>query len=189
MSKSPVPNRDLLHLRVGQPLAADCSLLAAREAIRQLMYQYCRGVDRREWAAVEACFHADALDDHCGGVLRTPAELVSWLSKRHLRTTSSFHMVMNVAFLIEDFDQVRTESLCWARQRYRAGTGDRHLEVACRYLDRLEFRDGIWAIGHRQVVYEWLEDCAATSPQVPPGIAGDVSRRDREDPVFAFLAR
>jgi hypothetical protein len=160
---------------------------ATRETIRGLLFQYCRGIDRREWPTVLACFHEDAVDDHGGGVLRGPAEFVEWLGKRHLRTTSSFHVVMNTSFLRMRESEVRTESLCWARQRYACSEGERQLDIGCRYLDRFERRAGKWAIAHRKVVYEWVDDRESSNPCVPEGIADDMSRRDRSDALYAFL--
>ena len=136
-----------------------------------------------------ACFHGNALDDHGGGMVRSPVQFVEWLIKRHSRMTSSFHVVMNISFLLESAEEIRTESLCWARQRYGDGVKEHRRDVGCRYLDLFERRSGNWAIAHRKVVFEWSEDREIDIPQVPSNIAEDTSRRDRSDPIFAFLAR
>ena len=38
--------------------------LIAREQIRDVVYRYARGVDRRDFALVRGCYHPDATDDH-----------------------------------------------------------------------------------------------------------------------------
>jgi hypothetical protein len=173
----------------GPPGEGEATSWATREIIRGLLYQYCRGIDRREWPTVLECFHEDAVDDHGGGAIRGPAEFVEWLRKRHVRTTSSFHVVMNTSFLLMRDHEVRTESLCWARQRYDCSEGERQVDIGCRYLDLFEQRGGKWAIAHRKVVYEWVEDREACSRTARADIADDMSRRDRDDPIFEFLAR
>ena len=171
------------------PQRADCAASwERREIVNGLLYQYCRGIDRREWPTVAACFHDDAVDDHGTGLLRSPTELIEWLSKRHVHITSSFHIVMNVSFLLEQEDSIRTESLCMARQRSGENGKERQKEVGCRYLDLFERRDGRWAIAHRKVVFEWIEDKPLDGPGVPDGII-NVSRRDRTDPIFDFLSQ
>ncbi|MEY3566868.1 MAG: hypothetical protein RLZ19_882, partial [Actinomycetota bacterium] len=38
--------------------------VVAREHIRDVVYRYARGVDRRDFDLVRSCYHPDATDDH-----------------------------------------------------------------------------------------------------------------------------
>jgi len=38
--------------------------LVARNAITEVLYRYCRGVDRRDWELLRSCYHPEAQDDH-----------------------------------------------------------------------------------------------------------------------------
>ena len=51
----------------------------AENAIRRTLYRYCRGIDRRGFELVRACYHSDALDDH-GTTLAV--SMASWITPR-----------------------------------------------------------------------------------------------------------
>ena len=49
--------------------------LLDRIELRDLVMRYCRGIDRRDFALVRACYHDNAIDDHgsmfCGSADRS----------------------------------------------------------------------------------------------------------------------
>jgi hypothetical protein len=49
-----------------EPAASTARLdrLADQQEVRDVIYRYCRGIDRRDYDLVRACYHADATDDH-----------------------------------------------------------------------------------------------------------------------------
>ncbi|MDH4365910.1 MAG: nuclear transport factor 2 family protein, partial [Acidimicrobiia bacterium] len=38
--------------------------LLAKEEIREVLFRYCRGIDRLDFDLVESCYHPGAYDDH-----------------------------------------------------------------------------------------------------------------------------
>jgi hypothetical protein len=174
---------------VTRPSGPDGPDLVRRAVVTDVLYRYCRGVDRKDWDTVRGCFHPDAVDTH-GAVDGTVEDLIQWTASKHERVPQSMHMLTNIGFLAESATTVVTETYCSVRQRIERG-GDRpaaHLAVGCRYLDRFEHRGGEWRIAHRTVVYEWVDhlaverDLLATDPSLPR------SRRDREDPSYLLHA-
>lgn len=130
--------------------------LAAHVQIRQVLYRYCRGVDRGDAALLKSVYHPEAIDIH--GSWEGPGEefaerIVRSLDEPH---GASQHHLTNV--LIElDGDRAAVESYFIAFHPYDPADGDTEkiAFVGGRYLDRFERRDDDWRIVHRQVVLDW----------------------------------
>jgi ketosteroid isomerase-like protein len=138
--------------------------VADESAIREVVYRYCRGIDRRQFDLVRSCYHPDATDDHGaykGGVDGFIEHCQAGLS-RYERT---MHFIGNL--LIEvDGDQAKSEAYTIAYHRLspREERPARDHIVAFRYLDRFERRGGQWRIRERICVFDWTR----TDP-VPKG--------------------
>lgn len=156
------------------------------EQIRELLYRYARGVDRRDWDLVRSCYQADATDWH--GQYRGGVDgLVAQMRERHARIDSSMHFISNV--LIEVCgDTATSEAYCQAYLRSPGAPGRATTRtVRCRYLDRLERRDdAVWRIAERVVTYESITTSVETF-EPEPGM--QVMRRDADDPLWALLDR
>jgi hypothetical protein len=137
---------------------AALSDLVDKEQIREVTARYFRGVDRKEWELVRACYHADALDEHgplFNGLAREFVDWVSgWIDER-------FSMTMHIGgqSLIDlegDVAHGETYAIAMHRTHPDADGGELDLVVAARLLDRFERRDGgHWAIAHRRLVPDW----------------------------------
>jgi len=117
-----------------------------RDAVRDCVSRYCRGMDRFDRELVLSAFHPDALEEH-GKFVGTPAEFVDWAINQHAKSHLSHqHFMLNHRSEI-DGDTAHAETyflfLCMNREgkTWTMGGG--------RYLDRMERRDGRWAIAAR----------------------------------------
>jgi hypothetical protein len=174
-----------------------------RLEIQDLIYRWCRGVDRRDWDLVRSVFHPDAHDDHgvfSGGV----DDMIAWLKERHSDITQSMHHAGNLLIDFTGPNQAVVETSILARQRYAESAKDARVAMlgevvgnepgildmqGCgRYVDRVERReDGCWKIADRVVVFEGL--WASRAPDLPkPQEGWPLARRDKSDPVYAALA-
>ncbi|VTU13207.1 hypothetical protein SRS16CHR_00447 [Variovorax sp. SRS16] len=172
------------------------SRLAARSAIQDIEYRWCRAVDRRDYAAIPGLFHADAYDDH-GSYRGDIAGLVQWLRKRHESVVLSMHQIANMLIEFVDDDNVLVEAYLTVVQRYAPGAagalapksrpflGQSHVDLISRsrYIDRLERREGEWKILRRTFVQDWKQilELAHAPEDSPNAISG---RRGLDDPVF-----
>lgn len=125
---------------------------ADREEIRDVLMRYCRGIDRRDRALIEDCFHPGAtceIADETWTPARIADVALSAPAERpfmHLLGQQLVEVEGDVAFSEAYFISYHEEVLEGvAFTRTRAG----------RHVDRFERRAGRWRIAHRIVVDEW----------------------------------
>ena len=66
--------------------------IADRMAIQDVMYQWCRAVDRLDRQAMIDAFHPDAIDDH-GDYVGPAAGFADWVIERHRNIPFCSHVV------------------------------------------------------------------------------------------------
>ena len=129
--------------------------LAAKEAIRQAVLRYCRGVDRLDFDLMFSAYHPDGIDDH--GVLVGPArDLCARVVESHKRYDATMHCVLNHAIEITGDNEAVGEVYNTTYLLRTDAEGSRTLNTWWgRYLDRYELREGVWAIAYRTCVHEF----------------------------------
>jgi 3-phenylpropionate/cinnamic acid dioxygenase small subunit len=139
--------------------------LADEHEVRQVLYRYCRGIDRRDFDLVRACYHPDATDEH-GPFRGDVDEFIDFVRTGLQRYERTMHFLGNILVERVDHDRLRSEAYVLAFHRLAAGEGRpaRDHVVGLRYVDVHEQYEGTWRIRRRTCVFEW----ARTDP-VPPG--------------------
>jgi hypothetical protein len=132
--------------------------LVAREAIRECLYRYCRGMDRCDRAILETVYwpdaHASQLDYN-----GDPAGLFAWAFPQIAAMDLIQHLIGNTLIQI-DGDRAVVESTFTSYFRLQSGDALRDNLNGGRYLDRFERRNGEWRIAKRLVVVDWSRDLA-----------------------------
>ncbi|AIY03054.1 hypothetical protein ART_3455 [Arthrobacter sp. PAMC 25486] len=156
-----------------------------KQAITEVLYRYARAVDRKDFAAVAACYFPDANDNH-GGYNGNADGLVEDMKVRHRTIDSSQHFVTNVLIdLGVDVANVESYCLCYLRLDKEPGAESQLLStIRCRYVDRFEKRDGEWRIADRIVVFDESRQEMITDSLNPLWVA---SKRNSSDPVYTRL--
>jgi hypothetical protein len=163
----------------------DDHALATELAIRKVIAQYCRGVDRQEWDLVRRCYHDDAVEEH-GTFRGSASEFVAWVAEGHRDVEISIHLLGNIFVELAADDLAFAESYALGFIQTRGGDGEpTAIEGACRYVDRFERRDDRWAIAHRVLVLDFQRPIAPLA--VPHGFTSGTQGRD--DPSFAVWDR
>lgn len=169
---------------------ADLTTLLDREAIREAVFRYCRGIDRLDEAALRASYWPDATDSH--GAYKGSASGFIDLALPKLRESGRMiHHVGNLSIELRGTQAaVETYFLAWQRDRGADG-GEQETFLAGRYVDRFEKRGSEWRVAARVVVYDWVQALGAASvaPEAERfGLRTPIGARKPDDPWYTLLA-
>ena len=164
---------------------AVCELLN-REAIRDVLYRYCRAADRGDAELMKSCYHFDATDDH-GFFSGNAWKFVDYVLPILAQLELSIHSLSNPLIEIEG-DQARTETQWSVIHRLRRSGKLTDMWHQGRYLDEFQYRDDEWKILHRVTVLDaerWI-NTADLQDLVPDSEPHKVYRgqRGHGDPVY-----
>jgi ketosteroid isomerase-like protein len=170
--------------------------LQDRQAIHDCLMTYSRAVDRLDRELLLSVYHEDAIDDH-GVFVGTPEEFADWAIAMHSATHLSHqHCIFNSTCDL-DGDVAHTETYYMFVGLNRQGAP--FAMSGGRYLDRLEKREGRWAIALRICVRDWapLTETPETLDQASLTVVksldeatkelmrtGAQPARDRSDPSY-----
>lgn len=163
----------------------EVDVLLAKQAIVEVVHQYCRGVDRLDREMVRDCYWPEATDEH-GSFAGTRDEYIAWLFDRMLpRFEWTMHRVTNV--LVDRVDlalgRAKCEAYGVARHHQPSDKVEANLTTGFRYVDDFERRDGQWRILRRICPLEWTRiDRADTWFEA--SAKHRRGRRDRDDPIY-----
>ncbi|OYU47531.1 MAG: hypothetical protein CFE31_15725 [Rhizobiales bacterium PAR1] len=164
--------------------------LADREAIRECLYLYCRGIDRQDEAALRASYWPDATDRH--GPYQGPATgFIDWALTALKKSERSVHMVSNISITLKGA-QAAVESYFFALQRMPDAQGQQaETMLAGRYVDLFEKRGTEWRVKERTVVYDWKADWGVPDGSEAErfGVRVPQGQTKPNDPFYALLAR
>ena len=162
--------------------AATVEALASRQQITELIYRYCRSVDRLDVPLGHSIWHEDAIADYGADVYQGNGPgVIDHICAQHLHTLHHSHQVSNI--LIElNGDRAASESYVTASLRVRRAAKLMQMTVWSRYIDRWSRRDGRWGLDHRLTVRDFDE-----VREVVPMKEHDVGRRDRSDPSYGVF--
>lgn len=176
-------------------MADPVTLLLDRQAIHDCLMTYSRAIDRLDRELLISVYHPDAIDDH-GVFVGNREAFADWAIAMHTRTHLSHqHCQFNSTCDLQG-DIAHTETYYMFVGMNQRGTP---LGMSGgRYIDRLEKRDGVWAIAARLCVRDWapLDAIPETLDQAALTVVAldEVTRslmrtgaqptRDRSDPSY-----
>ncbi|WP_353646038.1 nuclear transport factor 2 family protein [Mesorhizobium sp. WSM2239] len=138
--------------------------LLDREAIRDCLYRYCRGIDRADEAALRSSYWPDAHDNH-GPYCGLAEGFIQFALGVFKAGPRNIHQITNILIEFTSPVEAAVESYFNALQRGPDKDGEVRQVLLCgRYCDLFQKREGEWRIAKRTVVYDWLEE------QIPPAV-------------------
>lgn len=165
----------------------DLAEIADRLAIHEVLSLHSRGVDRSDVAVQKSCYWPDATCEY-GAFKGSAHEFCEMLPGAVAHYTGTQHAISNTTIEIRG-NEALVESYCTAYHYIRNNDGpDEEMTYVGRYLDRMEKRDKVWKIAHRNVVMGWNQNHEGTSIWEGPPFAGlALSGRKPDDPLYDLL--
>jgi ketosteroid isomerase-like protein len=162
--------------------STELQTVADKQAIRELIYTYCRAVDRLDIPLGHSIWHDDGYADYGADYYQGPGKgVIDTICQHHTQLLSHSHQVTNI--LIElDGDKAGSEAYVYGTMRLMQDGRLMHLGIWARYLDAWERRGGRWGLVRRMVVYdhEEIREARAMGQAIR-------STRDASDPSYQFL--
>lgn len=157
--------------------ASPVARLIDRAEIADVVARYCRGVDRRDFALVRSCYHDGAVDHHTG-FTGPVEEYIEWIRRGLAQFAMTQHLVGQQ--LIELYgDVARCETYGMASHWSGPDAGEpADVTTGFRYVDRMERRDGRWAIAERYAIRDWTRVDGVLMPRPADGRRSSASNQD-----------
>jgi hypothetical protein len=164
--------------------------LLDREAIRESVFRYCRGIDRVDEDALRASYWPDATDFH-GAYRGSATGFIDAALPKLRQSGRMIHHVGNLSIELRGRRAaVETYFLAWQRDR-RTDGAEEETFLAGRYVDRFDKRGDEWRVAARVVVYDWVQPMGAApaaSEAERFGPRAPIGARKPDDPWYALLA-
>jgi hypothetical protein len=127
---------------------------AAKQAITENLYRYCRSMDRMDRDLALSCWHPGGTDEHTPLFSGTGPEFVEWVWKIHEPMLLTRHQLTNILIEVAD-DQAWSESYWTVLLRVEREGSILDLWSGGRYVDHHRSVDGRWAFVHRRSIHNW----------------------------------
>lgn len=161
---------------------ADIQAIADRQAITDLIYRYCRAMDRIDYDLGYSIWHDDGLAVYEGFYEGTGRGFIDKVCDNHKPLLNHSHQMSNIIIELNG-DRAASESYVTAALTILNGDKIKQMTVRSRYVDRWSKRSGRWGIDKRIAIRDF-DDVR----DVTPMSTTTWGRRDASDPSYAAFA-
>jgi hypothetical protein len=161
---------------------ADLQAAADRQAIADLIYRYCRAMDRIDVDLGYSIWHEDGLAEYEGFYTGTGRGFIDKVCEGHRQLLNHSHQMSNIIIEL-DGDRAASESYVTAALTMKRGDQVKQMTVRSRYVDRWSKRNGRWGIDKRIAIRDF-DDVRDVSPMSTT----TWGRRDPSDPSYVAFA-
>jgi hypothetical protein len=163
------------------PSPTEIRALIDKQQITELLYRYCRAVDRVDPELGYTIWHDDAQADYGVIYQGTGRGVIDFICKAHTQGVVHSHQITNVIIALDD-DRAFSEA--YVTSGAVIGDADQLKQITTRgrYLDRWARREGRWGIVKRVFVGDINEVRPIVLGTIPPRF-----RLDRADPSYALF--
>lgn len=164
---------------------SEIQVLLDKQAIRDVLSRYCRGLDRMDKEMAYATWHEGGTAFYDGIFEGTGRGFIDWVWGAHAAMERHSHQITNVLIEVNGeraISEAYVTVVLWTlpdaagRQKELVGRG--------RYLDRFSRKNGRWAIEHRTHLLDMSSEYDLARADVSEGAA-----RDATDLSFEFFTK
>ena len=155
---------------------------ADRQEITNLIYRYCRAMDRMDHEQGYAIWHEDGTADYGPDIFQgTGKGFIDWVCESHKHLDAHTHQISNIVI---ELDGNQAGSEAYVTANLRAFRDGKHMQITAwsRYIDQWSKRDGRWGIDKRVTVMDFDE-----MREVAPMKQHSHGSRDHADPSYAAI--
>lgn len=156
--------------------------VADRQAIEELIYRYCRSVDRIDPSLGYSIWHQGAVADYGDFYHGDGPGVIDLICEQHRHMLCHTHQVGNILIRL-DGDRAGSETYVTANLRIKRGEQLQQMTVWSRYIDQWSKRDGHWGIDKRLTIRDFDE----VREVVPLSSTESAGSRDTSDPSYGVL--
>jgi hypothetical protein len=150
--------------------------------ITDLIYRYCRSVDRLDVPLGHSVWHEDSWADYGPEIYQGPGKgVIDFICAQHRHALHHTHQVSNILIELQG-DRAGSESYVTAALRLKRDEQLMQIGVWGRYVDQWSRRNGQWGLDKRIAIRDFAEIRPVTAMPLP-----EIGRRDRNDPSYAVL--
>lgn len=163
---------------------SDTELLQAvadRQQITDLIYRYCRAVDRLDVELGSSVWHEDGLAEYEAYYSGSGRGVIDKICTQHQALLGHSHQISNIIIEL-DGERAGSESYVTATLRIRDGERLKQMMVWSRYVDRWSRRNGRWGIDKRIAIRDFDELREVVAMSQPSW-----GQRDPKDPSYEAL--
>jgi hypothetical protein len=172
--------------------------LLDKQAIAELVHNYSRAVDRKDWALLRDLYTRDGVDDHAALFCGPADDFIKWLESASAHLDGMAHHVHSILIGV-DGDAAWGEAYVTSYNRWPDGNGGfEEFVQGLRYLDNYRREGERWRFAYRKVMVDYAYKQPAWFDFTDPLLAGkrpgrfgggDPSYADLKHPAFARGAR
>jgi hypothetical protein len=156
--------------------------LADHQSITDLIYRYCRAVDRLDIPLGHSIWHEDGIADYGEGYYQGPGKgVIDLICENHLLMLHHSHQVTNILIELHG-DHAGSESYVQVALRLQQQETLQQISVWGRYIDSWSRRENRWGLDKRILVIDF-DELRAVTGMAQHGLA----RRDGSDPSYAVI--
>jgi len=172
--------------------ANELAQIVAHHHIQSRIVALARGEDRRDGAAITACFWPDATVNF-GIFVGTFDDYLAWVVPGADSIPATLHTLWQSLIDLQGLTAT-VETHVTAYHRIDFGTAEHDVFLGGRYIDEFEQRDGQWRIARRTMLYDWSQDLGESTDfsqglMGMPFLSGHPVGKAHSDPSEAFFPR